>query len=289
MSFKRLFRYIHTKKKTKMKQNICCLNCGIYGHTTRVCNFPVTSYGLICFKKINNEIKYIMIQKKDTISYIEFIRGKYDINNLNYLKMLFSSMTHKEKRDLDTLDFREIWGNLWSSASNDSKFQREYHKSVQKFNILKTGFMLAKLDGSLQFVDIKHLINISSSTSEQEWEFPKGRRKLHESDIDCSVREFCEEVGLSEHIFIHDVNKKYEEIFQGSNNIRYRNIYYIARFIGDESLIKFDSSNAQQVKEVRDVSWFSYAEVLKNMNKKAPEKVELFKRINSIILKNYLI
>lgn len=272
-----------------MKQNICCLNCGIYGHTTRVCNFPVTSYGLICFKKINNEIKYIMIQKKDTISYIEFIRGKYDINNLNYLKMLFSSMTHKEKRDLDTLDFREIWGNLWSSASNDSKFQREYHKSVQKFNRLKAGFTLAKLDGSLQFVDIKHLINISSSTSEQEWEFPKGRRKLHESDIDCSIREFCEEVGLSERIFIHDVNKQYEEIFQGSNNIRYRNIYYIAQFIGDESLIKFDSSNAQQVKEVRDVSWFSYAEVLRNMNRKAPEKVELFKRINSIILKNYLI
>jgi 8-oxo-dGTP pyrophosphatase MutT (NUDIX family) len=232
-----------------------------------------------------------MIQKKDTISYIEFIRGKYDINNLNYLKMLFSGMTHDEKRDLDTLDFREIWGNLWSSTSNDSKFQREYYKSVHKFNRLKAGFTLAKLDGSLQFVNITHLINLSSSTSEQDWEFPKGRRKLHESDIDCSIREFREEVGLNERIFIHDVNKQYEEIFQGSNNIRYRNIYYIAQFIGDESLIKFDSTNVQQAKEVRDVNWFSHTEVLRNlnMNRKDPEKVELFKRINSIITKNYLI
>ena len=91
-----------------MKQNICCLNCGIYGHTTRVCNFPITSYGLICFKKIQNEIKYIMIQKKDTISYIEFIRGKYDINNLSYLIMLFSKMTYQENYQLNTLDFKDI-------------------------------------------------------------------------------------------------------------------------------------------------------------------------------------
>ena len=270
-----------------MKQNVCCLNCGIYGHTTRVCNFPVTSYGLICYKKIENEIKYIMIQKKDTISYIEFIRGKYDINNLSYLILLFSKMTYQEKHQLNTQHFKEIWGNLWSNTSNDSKFQREYNRSLQKFDKIKTGFMLACLDGTMKFVDIKYLFSISPFISEQEWEFPKGRRKLHESDIDCSVREFCEEVGLYDRIFVHDLNKQYEEIFQGSNNIRYRNIYYIAQFIGDETQIKFDCTNLQQVKEVRDVGWFSYNDVIGNI--KSPEKLELFKRVNNVIIKNYLI
>lgn len=272
-----------------MKQNVCCLNCGIYGHTARVCNFPVTSYGLICFKKIHNEINYIMIQKKDTISYIEFIRGKYDINNLSYLIMLFSNMTYQEKQQLNTHDFKKIWGNLWSNTSNDSKFQKEYNRSLQKFNKIKKGFMLARIDGSIQHVDIKYLLSVTPNIAEQEWEFPKGRRKLHESDIDCSIREFCEEVGLYERIFIHDLNKQYEEIFQGSNNVRYRNIYYIAQFIREETLIKFDCNNSQQVKEVRDVGWFSYDEVIKSMNNKSPEKIELFKRVNSIIRKNYLI
>ena len=151
------------------------------------------------------------------------------------------------------------------------------------------GFILARIDGTIQHVDIEYLLSVSPSIDEQEWEFPKGRRKLHESDIDCSIREFCEEVGLYDHIFIHDLHKQYEEIFQGSNNIRYRNIYYIAQFIGDETLIKFDCNNLQQVKEVRDVGWFSYNQVIRNMNNKCPEKIELFKRVNSVIRKNYLI
>jgi len=198
-------------------------------------------------------------------------------------------MTYQEKQQLNTQEFNEIWSNLWTNTSNDAKFQREYTRSLQKFNTIKSGFLLARIDGTIQRVDIEYLLNVSSNTDEQEWEFPKGRRKLHESDIDCSIREFCEEVGLYDRAFIHDLNKQYEEIFQGSNNVRYRNIYYIAQFIGDETLIKFDSNNLQQVKEVRDVGWFSYNQVIKNINNKSPEKIELFKRVNSVIRKNYLI
>ena len=272
-----------------MKKDVCCLNCGIFGHTTRFCNYPVTSYGLICYKKFQDEIKFIMIQKKDTISYIEFIRGKYDVNNISYIVMLFSKMTYQEKHVLHNFDFKEIWSNLWTITSNEAKFQKDYNVSSQKFNKLKTGFMLSRIDGTLQYIDIKYLLNISSNIDTQEWEFPKGRRKLHESGKDCSIREFCEEVGIYDSKLINLHSKQYEEIFQGSNNVRYRSIYYIAQFMGDESLIKFDSNNLQQIKEVRDVNWFSYEDVIKIMNNKTSEKIELFKRVNNIIKKNYLI
>jgi len=272
-----------------MRSNICCLNCGNFGHTTRICNFPITSYGLVCFKKTEDDIKYIMIQKKDTISYTEFIRGKYEVSNLNYLIMLFSHMTEEEKQQIMTLSFKELWNKLWINNFVDAKFLKEYNKSQDKFCRLKYGFQFKRVDGTLLFINIKYINDNSGNMLEQEWEFPKGRRKLHETDVDCSIREFREEVGLREEILIHDNSKQFEEIFQGSNNIRYRNIYYIAEFLGHSDSVKFDSNNGLQVKEVRDVKLFSYDEVLSNIEiSENSEKKELFKRLHNIIKKNYL-
>ena len=83
--------------------NVSCLNCGVYGHTSKVCNFPVSSYGLICFKRIDGEIKYILVQKKDSISYTEYLRGKYELNNYVYIQRLFSKMTLNEKESIKTM------------------------------------------------------------------------------------------------------------------------------------------------------------------------------------------
>tara|TARA_B110000037_G_scaffold221874_1_gene294386 strand:- start:13115 stop:13930 length:816 start_codon:yes stop_codon:yes gene_type:complete len=271
-----------------MRINVCCLNCGIYGHTTKVCNFPITSYGLICFKRISGEVKYIMVQKKDTISYTEFLRGKYELNNLGYIIKLFNNMTKYEKSELLSNPFETLWNKLWNHSQTENKFQREFNKSIYKFNKLKNGFNMIRTDRTIQFINLEYIIQNSNNIHEQEWEFPKGRRKLHENDLSCAIREFEEEVGIRERIVIHDSYKQFEEIFQGSNNIRYRNIYYLSQYIGDATLVKFDSSNEQQAKEVRNVKWFSYDAVLNNI-KFNDEKKELFKRINTIVHKNYLI
>jgi 8-oxo-dGTP pyrophosphatase MutT (NUDIX family) len=229
-----------------------------------------------------------MIQKKDTISYTEFIRGKYEINNLQYMKWLFDSMTIEEKKNLLSLSFSDLWKNLWNHTSENNKFQKEFNKSQSKFAKLRNGFYMALKDKTIQFINIEVLIANSKNEKEQEWEFPKGRRKLYESDLKCSIREFEEEVGIGEKIVVHDTGKQFEETFSGSNNIRYRNIYYIAQYFGDASLVKFDKSNAQQAKEVRDVKWFTYDEVLQIIKNNNYEKRELFKRINTIIHKHYL-
>jgi len=282
---------INNKINKIKKSNTICLNCGTHGHTTRVCNFPITSYGLICFKRINSEIKYIMIQKKDTISYTEFLRGKYEINNLQYMKLLLGMMTKEEKDKLLNRNFNDLWKLLWSHGSeNGNRFQKEYNKSLNKFNKLKMGFYMSLKDKSIQFINLEVLIaNSGEALPEQEWEFPKGRRKLCESDLSCALREFEEEVGIGQKIVIHDTFKQFEETFTGSNGIRYRNIYYIAQYVGDASSVRFDATNAQQAKEVRDVRWFSYEEALARVRHSTNhEKRELFKRVNSLVHKNYL-
>jgi len=283
---------MNIENKIKMrKNNMMCLNCGTRGHTTRVCNFPITSYGLVCFKRINSEIKYIMIQKKDTISYTEFLRGKYEINNLQYMKLLLSKMTNDEKEKLLNRSFSDLWRMLWNHGSDcGNRFQKEFNKSLLKFNKLKTGFYMSLKDKSIQYINMDVLIaNSGVALDEQEWEFPKGRRKLCESDLNCALREFEEEVGIGQKIVVHDTFKQFEETFTGSNGIRYRNVYYIAQYFGDASSIRFDATNAQQAKEVRDVRWFSYDEALSRVKQSTNcEKRELFKRVNNLVHKHYL-
>ena len=53
-----------------------CTNCGLHGHIFRNCQAPVTSYGIIVFKNSENGLQYLMIRRKDTFGYIDFIRSK---------------------------------------------------------------------------------------------------------------------------------------------------------------------------------------------------------------------
>jgi 8-oxo-dGTP pyrophosphatase MutT (NUDIX family) len=41
------------------------------------------------------------------------------------------------------------------------------------------------------------LENSKTNWTETEWEFPKGRKNYQERDIDCALREFEEETGIS--------------------------------------------------------------------------------------------
>ena len=64
-----------------------CNNCGITGHSFNKCKEPITSLGVISYKYTNNnEIRYLMINRKDSLGFVDFIRGKYNIRNIEYIK-----------------------------------------------------------------------------------------------------------------------------------------------------------------------------------------------------------
>jgi 8-oxo-dGTP pyrophosphatase MutT (NUDIX family) len=61
-----------------------------------------------------------------------------------------------------------------------------------------------------------------------EWGFPKGKRLIYESQLECAFREFEEETGLSR-AFIKITNQKISEYFQAPNGKKYCHIYYLAK------------------------------------------------------------
>ena len=60
------------------KTHYCC-NCGKTGHVYRKCMSPIMSLGIILVKLENDVIKYLLIQRRDTLGFVEFMRGKYNL------------------------------------------------------------------------------------------------------------------------------------------------------------------------------------------------------------------
>ena len=82
-----------------MDNMIYCNNCGRIGHQYHQCKLPITSYGIIAFKITKNkEVKYLLIRRKDTLGYVDFIRGKYTHNNMQHIVNMLQEMTNDEKK-----------------------------------------------------------------------------------------------------------------------------------------------------------------------------------------------
>jgi len=262
------------KNKTPFKtQN--CRNCGLNGHIYKNCPHPIISFGIICYKIEKNEVKYLMIQRKDSLSFMEFVRGKYEITNIEYIKKLLLNMTIGERDMILTNSFENIWNYIWFQTDNNSnKNNKEYMNSKFKFSLLNENNFLKN-----------YITSIKGVFFSQEWGFPKGRRKIKENDIDCAVREFYEETRIKEDdiTIIKEINP-FEEMFFGTNGIMYKHLYYISKLKNTEIPIEIDNNCLEQIREIRAISWFNYNEVISHIKSYNTERIELFKFANKKIL-----
>jgi len=263
------------KKNTYFRPQTC-RNCGINGHLYKDCPHPIMSFGVICYKIVNNEIKYVMIQRKDSLAFMEFVRGKYNSEDSIYIKQLIEYMTEGEKNMLLNKTFDQIWNYTWCQVYQPTyKQTKEYSDSKTKFEYIINNVYLKS------FIFSKKL---NSNYLEQEWGFPKGRKKLKESDIDCAVREFCEETQLfKEDIVINENIIPLQEIFFGTNNILYKHVYYTAKIVNDDAKLYIDNNCIEQIREIRALKWFTYNEVLNHIKHHNIERIKIFKKAHSII------
>ena len=96
------------------------------------------SYGVILIKKEENENKILMINRKDSLCYIDFIRGKYKLNNLEYINKLFSRMSKEEIENIKTQEFSKLWKSLWNIKNNNYLTKKEYIISNNKLKIFSS-------------------------------------------------------------------------------------------------------------------------------------------------------
>ena len=125
-----------------MSKNNVCNNCGKQGHLFHQCKLPITSYGIILFRSTSNGLQYLMIRRKDSFGYIDFIRGKYVQNNLEHLKSIFNEMSVVEKEAIRTSTFDALWTKMWGITTMTSQYKSEEIASQKKFEMLKAGLQI---------------------------------------------------------------------------------------------------------------------------------------------------
>ena len=266
-----------------MKNELYCGNCGKKGHIYKSCLAPIISLGIILVDKQHDSLKYLMIQRRDTLGFVEFMRGKYSVNNINYIKKLFKIMTRTERELILENNFDTLWENLW--MKNDNRYSFNEHKvSKNKFQMFKQGIELN--DKKVSFKTIHSEVPVIYESP--EWGFPKGRRNLYETDIDCAIREFEEETGINnkQYNILLEVNRV-QETFYGSNNIRYKHIYYIAELV--DSNIIFNPFNKHQLTEIGNINWFKYEECINIIRQYNTEKKNVITKVNNVLTKNRLL
>lgn len=253
------------------RNDIICINCNGVGHAFKDCKMPIISYGIIAWRRPKRDrpwIEYLLIQRKDTIGYIDFIRGKY--SNQSMIKNLFEEMTDEERMRLATFDFKKIWQDLWNNKSSRI-YINEYEKSKSKFEKLNIQGML---NGTPK-----------SKWKDNGFEYTKGRKNINETNIECAKREFIEESGYKEHEFV--VMERVEEIselFFGSNGKRYKHIYYIAMMLTDRDPV-VDPNNIIQSGEIRKIGWFPFNKCINMFRSYHTSKRQVLYQVDDIIKK----
>jgi len=273
-------------KKSKYKHNVIyCGNCGEKNHIFKHCTQPIISLGVVLFKynRTNNEIKYLLIRRKDSIGYVEFIRGKYVSSDIKYIKKIISDMSQLELSKLLNNDFEKLWKDLWMDGNkNNNSFRRDFNKAIDKFNKIKGGYILNNTEIILE----KLILENSSQWEETEWGLPKGRRNIRENDIQAAEREFKEETSIdSSDYIIYKNNKSFEEEYIGSNNVKYKHIYYLAKYLGNKN-ITIDKNNLDQIKEISDINFFTLLECEQKIRPYYSEKINTLKQVEKYIREN---
>jgi 8-oxo-dGTP pyrophosphatase MutT (NUDIX family) len=220
-----------------------------------------------------------MIQRKDSLCYIDFVRGKYDNRNISYMQTLIDKCSVGEKHRLLNLSFRELWRDLWL-LDDDFVANDDYLRCLVKFNKTKEGFNIND-----KYISIKSLIDCSQyKYPHSEWEFPKGRRNMNENDFECAKREFCEETNYNskDYDIINNISPFTEE-FLGENNVRYKYIYFIGKLSNHNKILSLDPNNNDQITEIKDIQWLTKREALDKCRDYHRSRINLIEKIFDFI------
>ena len=232
------------------------------------------SYGIIAIKFIADAPHFLLVRRRDSISYVEFLRGKYKLENPDYITLLINGMTRDERHRLLTGTFDALWEALWNSQ-NTRQYRNECEIARRMYTAIKnTGDIHGRL--LVQYVE-----HATSHWDEPEWGFPKGRRAVREAELTCALREFGEETGLSPSV-VHIVEAEPPQVeeYTGTNGIRYKQVYFIGS-CASNNVAALQPANRVMSREIGDIGWFPYAAALGKIRESNAEKRAMLVRVDA--------
>jgi 8-oxo-dGTP pyrophosphatase MutT (NUDIX family) len=229
-----------------------------------------TSYGIIVYTFIQDEIRFLMTLRRDTFCYECVIRGMYNSNEM--LEDYVSHFTRAEKDRILNYSFDMLWKDLWVSSKR-RLFRIEYKKAKDKF------FKNMEL--------ILNLVRNLTTFNPEMWEFPKGKMFSEETPVQCALREFEEETNINKkHIQVIKQAGTYEDSFEGNDHRKYESVFYVG-YIDNGGDIPFTYQVCPHhmrekyvSDEVMSIGWLGMEEAL---GKSSDNKKEIIKQMYQFV------
>ena len=220
------------------------------------------------FNEYNNSIKFLLVNRRHSLNYIDFIRGNYHINDIDKINNMCSLMSTDEINMIKTNSFTTLWYNLWLKNAYKKKYLEEMNLSKKKFTTL---------------IESGILDNIKSEYSSTEWEIPKGRKNLNETNLHCAMREFDEETSLCDKDYnILSCLDSIHDVFIGTNNKEYKHIFYTALYNNNNYINNnYINYKNNEIEEVRWCKWSELNDLIRPYNK---NKINILTNIFLFIL-----
>lgn len=275
-----------------------CTNCGGNGHVFRQCIAPVTSYGVIMVRAANpfnleeclvsssaavtgmeqEALQFLLIQRRDSLGFIELIRGRYKATDIDYIRLHLGGITKDEQQRYRDGPFDVLWNSMWG-LNHSHLYKNEFETAMAKWELIHKG--VTDANGKLWTVD-DLIASAEPPKDTPEWGFPKGRRDAQESDYICAMREMEEETGVKEREVVAIQNiEPLNESFFGSNHVNYCHKYFIV-WVPPSVNIKFNSENDHMRREIGDIQWLSLDQALARIRPENIEKKEVLLRAASL-------
>lgn len=203
----------------------------------------INCYGIIL--KCKN--KYLIVQRKYSYAYVNFILGHY--NNSNIEKILYG-MTHDEKIKILNTDFKILLSEL---LTDKNILDTKYKYSFGKYTKIKDSY-----------INFRYSLLMSSCITESEWSFPKGRKNINETYLECALRELKEETNIDKSEI-----KKMDDICITDYIIGYNDYIYNYKYFAylcDTELGYYDEKNQSQKLEIQKIKWVDKNELNEKFN-----------------------
>lgn len=230
----------------------------LYVHNNKICKKIIH---LASYNYCIQDLKFLMLTKRYTYGFYDFINNKYNIENNIQISNLINEMTEEELK----LILNEDYNTLWKLLHKNQKYPLRYEKN---FN---------KVKSRIKSETYKIKKNIFKTP---DWEFPKGKREKNDiNDIQTAIREFKEETGLREEEFkVFDNIKPLVENYKGTDGLNYAYFYYIAIINPDVKI------NIEKTGETTNIGLYSYFSSLNNIREYQKERKLILENIfNDIV------
>ena len=231
------------------------------------------SVGLIIARRDshNRDFEYLLVSRRHTFAYVDFICGRYNISDTSYILKLLSQMTIKERVCLLNTSFSRIWGELWLSSRHNC---RGFNKASEKFeSVFQKRRMLKTL-----------IEQLPCEWREPEWGFPKGHPEKNEGPIECAIREVYEETLVRSYDYVVLPLPHVDEVLRGTDGMIYHNIFFICHAM-PWITPRLDLGNMNQVQEIGDIQWMSFGGALKKFRHYETQHVRTLIKAHTLMKK----